>query len=74
MISRVRLYNRIGCCGDRLTNFDIQVDGVTCASYSSSRVFSVMDFHCGISGTNVKVVNNKESTPLTICEILVFTV
>uniref|UniRef100_A0A1I8J2B5 WSC domain-containing protein n=1 Tax=Macrostomum lignano TaxID=282301 RepID=A0A1I8J2B5_9PLAT len=70
-ITSVRIYNRRDCCANRLRNFVIKVDGRVCASYRSSRAFSVRTFRCNAVGRTVRI-QTRNRVPLTLCEVQVF--
>ncbi|PAA54855.1 hypothetical protein BOX15_Mlig034341g1 [Macrostomum lignano] len=69
--SRVRIFNRLYCCPDRLTNFVIKVDGQVCARYHSKSSFSVKSFNCDMDGRVLRIESLKR-TYLTLAEVQVF--
>uniref|UniRef100_A0A1I8IQ08 PPM-type phosphatase domain-containing protein n=1 Tax=Macrostomum lignano TaxID=282301 RepID=A0A1I8IQ08_9PLAT len=67
----VTLWNRADCCPERLANFQLLMDGVQCASYSTETPESVFNVSCGLSG-RVLGVQTRTGSVLTICEIRFF--
>uniref|UniRef100_A0A1I8JGN9 FTP domain-containing protein n=1 Tax=Macrostomum lignano TaxID=282301 RepID=A0A1I8JGN9_9PLAT len=70
-IKEIKIFNRLDCCSNRLTNFVVTVDGHACASYNSRSVFKVKTFRCNRVGRIVKIFSRKR-TYLTLCEVQVF--
>ncbi|PAA66165.1 hypothetical protein BOX15_Mlig024493g1, partial [Macrostomum lignano] len=67
LISYVTIYNRQGCCPERLNKFSLQVDGVECNQVNLAAPFSVANFTCNAFGSKIRVVNQHDY--LTICEL-----
>ncbi|PAA91088.1 hypothetical protein BOX15_Mlig031442g2 [Macrostomum lignano] len=71
LVRKIRIYNRLDCCSERLNDFSITVDGQECASFKSSGFFSVKTFQCNKVGQQIRI-NNRKRSPLTLCEVQVF--
>uniref|UniRef100_A0A1I8I0B7 WSC domain-containing protein n=1 Tax=Macrostomum lignano TaxID=282301 RepID=A0A1I8I0B7_9PLAT len=70
-IKEIKIFNRLDCCFDRLTNFVVTVDGHVCGSYHSHSVFKVTTFRCNRVG-RVVMIRSRKRTYLTLCEVQVF--
>uniref|UniRef100_A0A1I8JBX5 WSC domain-containing protein n=1 Tax=Macrostomum lignano TaxID=282301 RepID=A0A1I8JBX5_9PLAT len=70
-IKEIKIFNRVDCCSNRLTNFVVTVDGHVCASYNSRSVFKVKTFKCNKVG-RVVMIRSRKRTYLTLCEVQVF--
>ncbi|PAA87069.1 hypothetical protein BOX15_Mlig022285g1 [Macrostomum lignano] len=72
-VTHVRIYNRLDCCSERLSDFAVLIDGHECASYRSepSSFFSVLTLPCEGAGQTIKIVNRRP-TSLTLCEVQAF--
>uniref|UniRef100_A0A1I8GQJ8 WSC domain-containing protein n=1 Tax=Macrostomum lignano TaxID=282301 RepID=A0A1I8GQJ8_9PLAT len=71
LVRKIRIYNRLDCCSERLNDFSITVDGQECASFKSSGFFSVKTFQCNKVGQQIRI-NNRKRSPLTLCEVQTF--
>uniref|UniRef100_A0A1I8GI06 Apple domain-containing protein n=2 Tax=Macrostomum lignano TaxID=282301 RepID=A0A1I8GI06_9PLAT len=68
-VTHVRIYNRLDCCLDRLSDFAVLIDDKECASYRSEpdSFFSMLTLKCPGTGQKIKIANRRP-TNLTMCE------
>jgi len=71
MISSIKIWNRWGCCQDRLGLHEWYVDGTLCHSSVADSTFEIED-SCQMQGSTVRLVLPGQSRTINLQEIEIF--
>merc|ERR1719359_1100010 len=66
LVTKVQVWNRVGCCSNRLSGVKISVDGAVCGALSGAT--SVQTVACNKKGQDVKFSMPRAGDYLTLCE------
>lgn len=70
LVTKVQVWNRVGCCSNRLSGVKISVDGAVCGALSGAT--SVQTVACNKKGQDVKFSMPRSNDYLTLCEVKVW--
>uniref|UniRef100_A0A1I8G237 WSC domain-containing protein n=1 Tax=Macrostomum lignano TaxID=282301 RepID=A0A1I8G237_9PLAT len=67
LVTEVRVYNRLDCCKDSLTNITVTLNNRVCSSYDGEPE-DAMSFDCKFFGDRVRI-KSKKNQAISICEL-----